>query len=120
MKDLINELMGAVIFGAILFFFRGSCSNKYDKSDSYNSSQHSISSEPMQSTNSDAYDYCRMCQKTFRESELVMRETSPRCYNRVCSDCAEKLWMRNGVKAARNKWVDDNPIEARRRGITKF
>ena len=29
-------------------------------------------------------------------------------------------WLREQVKKARNKWVDDNPAEARRRGITKF
>lgn len=29
-------------------------------------------------------------------------------------------WSRQAVKDARNKWIDDNPQEARRRGITKF
>ncbi len=29
-------------------------------------------------------------------------------------------WTRQAVKDARNRWVDENPQEARRRGITKF
>ncbi len=32
----------------------------------------------------------------------------------------EKEWQREQIKKARNKWVDDNPQEARRRGIYKF
>ena len=32
----------------------------------------------------------------------------------------EKKWMMEEIKKARNTWVDNNPQEARRRGITKF
>ena len=32
----------------------------------------------------------------------------------------EKEWGREQIKKARNRWVDENPQEARRRGINKF
>ena len=36
------------------------------------------------------------------------------------SEERNKQWMKQEIKKARNKWVDDNPQEARRRGISKF
>lgn len=41
------------------------------------------------------------------------------CSAEISRENDEKAW-REGIKNARNKWVDDNPNEARRRGIHKF
>ena len=44
-----------------------------------------------------------------------------------CAKCSieeskerERNWMKGEIKKARNKWVDDNPEKAKRRGIEKF
>ena len=44
-----------------------------------------------------------------------------------CAKCSmeyqresEKRWWKEQTKKARNKWVDENPYEAKRRGIYKF
>lgn len=84
------------------------------ESDSYDRSTFSASKE------ADEYDYCRMCKRKCKKSELLVRETSTNSFNSVCQDCSEKLWWRKEIKKARNRWVDENPHEARRRGIHKI
>jgi len=66
------------------------------------------------------YSDCPLCGERHKTSELIMCEINPKIYNTVCRKCYEKIQLKKDIKAARNKWVDDNPDEARRRGIRKF
>lgn len=68
----------------------------------------------------DEYKKCAMCGNTFKSSQLFHKKISEYSYGDVCSDCSFKLQQRQRIKEGRNKWVDENPQEARRRGIKKF
>lgn len=73
---------------------------------------------------------CHRCGKTFLSTDKyfdVQKGYHISCSLNSCAKCSaeiarqndEKAW-KEGIKKARNKWVDDNPNEARRRGIQKF
>ena len=120
-NSFLTVLLSLVIGVGITFLIISIDQCESDTSDYlYESSASTSSPSEESSSDSNSYDYCRNCQKTFLVSELVVREQSRGYFIRVCRDCAEKMWWREQVKEARNKWVDDNPVEARRRGITKF
>lgn len=73
---------------------------------------------------------CEYCGKTYNsEDKYYDSETGINytCCSNCCAKCYAKISkendkkaLREGIKKARNKWVDDNPNEARRRGIHKF
>jgi hypothetical protein len=73
---------------------------------------------------------CHRCGKTYISTDKyfdVQKGYHIPCSLDSCAKCAaeisrqndEKAW-KEGIKKARNKWVDENPNEARRRGIQKF
>lgn len=73
---------------------------------------------------------CEHCGKTYTSEDTYYDSetgTNYSCCSNCCAKCYAKISkendkkaLREGIKKARNKWVDDNPNEARRRGIKKF
>ena len=73
---------------------------------------------------------CHRCGKTYLSTDKyfdVQKGYHISCSLNSCAKCAAEIERQNdkkawkeGIKKARNKWVDDNPNEARRRGIQKF
>lgn len=78
-----------------------------------NSSQNSTSESTI-------VNVCEECGITYSYSEGQPYEYC----NTLCRSCSherwEDEWYYNEMKKARNKWVDNNPNEAARRGITKI
>ena len=73
---------------------------------------------------------CEYCGKTYTSEDTYYDSETGIKYT-CCSNCCAKCYakrskendrkqLREGIKKGRNKWVDDNPDEARRRGIHKF
>lgn len=73
---------------------------------------------------------CEYCGKTYTWEDTYYDSETGINYT-CCSNCCAKCYakrskendrkqLREGIKKARNKWVDDNPNEAKRRGIHKF
>ena len=73
---------------------------------------------------------CTICGKQCTRDGQAIRAKSSAVYKDTYTECAScqiksmdrldhKFWH-DAIKDARNKWVDDNPSEARRRGIEKF
>ena len=73
---------------------------------------------------------CEYCGKTYTsEDKYYDSETGINysCCSNCCAKCSAKISkendkkaLREGIKKARNEWVDKNPNEAKRRGIHKF
>ena len=73
---------------------------------------------------------CESCGKTYTSDDKYYdseKGYSISCSLNNCAKCSARISkendqkaLREGIKKARNKWVDDNPNEARRRGIKKF
>lgn len=66
------------------------------------------------------YSNCAKCGERHKSSDLYWCEINPKVYNYVCKKCYDRIHLQKGIKDARNRWVDENPNEARRRGIHKF
>ena len=89
--------IGVIIIGIIIMFrscFGCGSSNEDNSEDKYYDSETGIN-----------YTCCSNC--------------CAKCYAKISKENDKKA-LREGIKKARNKWVDDNPNEARRRGIHKF
>ncbi len=120
--DSIKGCLLLVIIAVVgLFIFFKSCNSCSSDSDSNNGG-------------GDWPRKCEQCGKMYdkddtyygtiygRNEALNHRASSDYCAK--CSfkyqDRAEREWWKNQVKKGRNKWVDENPQEAKRRGIRKF
>ena len=109
--DLVGNFLAAIVILIISINVFNKCSSNDDNT--ARGKTESVDSTP-------EYETCYKCGKLCKSSEMKMFETSTKIYHSVCRDCYERLEFQKGLKAARNQWVDDNPYEARRRGIEKF
>ena len=73
---------------------------------------------------------CEYCGKMYSATDTYRSPENGKVYT-ACSNCcaqcyakhsieSDRKWLREQIKEGRNKWVDDHPNEARRRGIEKF
>ena len=107
MKKLIYTILGILLFCVLI----SKCSCGSDKTDS-------------------DQRICERCGKAFLATDKYYDaqmgydiscslEHCAKCSAEISRENYAKVW-REGIKNARNKWVDENPNEARRRGIHKF
>ena len=111
--------IGVIIIGIIIMF--RSCFGCGSSNEDKNAKKASSNKAKME---------CEYCGKTYTsEDKYYDSETGINytCCSNCCAKCYAKISKENdkkalggGIKKARNKWVDDNPNEARRRGIHKF
>lgn len=82
------------------------------------------------SSNASGPRKCASCGKTYTLEDTYYdseRGYSIGCSSDYCAKCSARIDKENdrkalqqGIKKARNTWVDNNPDEAKRRGIGKF
>ena len=116
-KRWFKLALGCIVLLLIGFWIFGGSDG-----DSYNSSN--------TRTNVSNVRKCESCGKTYTSDDKYYDSEKGyyiSCSSDHCAKCSARISRENdrkalqqGIKKARNKWVDDHPIEARRRGIEKF